>query len=120
MRANSKRRRTGRGSTANRDGGDSVGIEISRGNFVNNHLYFTAARTLLQGIPLNAVLAIELVGLNRVIRTKRIYNRFQDRTFAREFFQYHLLKPGDFVILEQAGPRRFRLHPGPSAVPETP
>lgn len=100
-------------------------IEVTAGNLRNSHIYITGLHDFfpddaLGGSDKNDAgrpVAIELDGLARTVRTDiprdsktgRPRRQFRARGWAREFFSYHGVMPGDLLSLERMGKRNYRL-----------
>lgn len=107
-------------------------IKLKRGGVDQNYLPLTG---ILDFFPKDAVgpsakkkgqgkdLVLELEGLKLDVRTDiptdaktgRACNRFRDRTWVRQFFRKHNLKPGDTVRIIRLASHRFRIEPGMQA-----
>jgi DNA (cytosine-5)-methyltransferase 1 len=104
-------------------------IRVTAGNIRNSHIYVTGHydffpadcfgdSNLAQGRAGSSI-RIRLEGMRKTIetdiardaRTGKPRKEFRARTWVREFFEKHQIKPGDVVALERIGERDYRLYP---------
>lgn len=103
-------------------------LRVTPGNHRNNHIYLTGHHDFFPPEIIgcsrrkNGVvegISIALDGLGREIqtdigvdaRTGRPRKFFRGRTWVREFFEKHSIKPGDVLALERTGRTSYRLYP---------
>ncbi len=104
-------------------------IRVTAGNLRNSHIYITGHwdffpqdcfgdANLVSGHP-GRPIAIRLDGMRRTIetdiatdaKTGKPRREFRARTWVREFFERHNIRPGDVLALERIGEREYRLYP---------
>ena len=100
-------------------------LKVTAGNLRNSHIYIAG---LYDFFPADVFggsdksdagkpVTIELDGLARTVRTDiprdgktgRPRRQFRARSWAREFFSYHGVMPGDVLLLERTGKQNYRL-----------
>ncbi|MBD3669244.1 MAG: hypothetical protein HUJ29_00585 [Gammaproteobacteria bacterium] len=98
-----------------------VVIELTEGNINNHHLYLSSVieffpKTSIGGSNskeeaselLEIHSGIEQPVLTDIAGDKKI---FRKRSWVREFFEVHDIKPGDRIIIEHTGGNRYHVYP---------
>ncbi|WGL16668.1 hypothetical protein PVT68_18190 [Microbulbifer bruguierae] len=98
-----------------------VVIELSQGNINNDHLYLSS---VIEFFPPSSIggknvefLADSLLevhsGIGEPVITDIAGDKkiFRKRSWVRQFFKDHQLKPGDKVVIEHTGGNRYHVYP---------
>ncbi|MFZ0889607.1 MAG: hypothetical protein WA005_14235 [Candidatus Binataceae bacterium] len=90
---------------------NSARIQISAGDLKQNLFRTKNAKRQGMHLPENMPVAIDLVGPSgtRTIQTETMDYKFRARRQFGEYYAELRLGPGDWLLLEETGPNRFRI-----------